>query len=451
MTLKLKLNLILSGVLLLVLAAWIVREVEFIRHSVQEEINASHRVATQLLAPLMQAAGVHGMPALQALLPALGRVRANELRLLDEAGVELYRSPESPYKAGRDAPAWFGALVTPPLSVRELKLPDGQLLIRPDASRAVLDGWDELVALMPKLAAGFVAFNLVAWVLVGRALRGFPLIVQALDRMQAGDLEVRLPALPGREALAIGTAFNRMVQSVADGMRERERAQRAEQRASESHELALMIERHLEEERRQIARELHDELGQSVTAIRSLAVSITRQPAAAAAVVSAAQIIDTEAARLYDAMHGVIPRLAPLSIEHTSLADALTDLIAQHRSRYPQVQFAFEHSGLPQSLGASATLAFYRAAQEAITNALRHGAPTAIHVAAARTDERIELTVRDNGRGLAGNWQQPGRFGLRGLRERFEALGGSVSVGASPGGGVAVHATLPHDMVGVAA
>lgn len=443
MTLKLKLNLTLSGLLLVLLLLWTAAGVRATRDSVREEITASNRVALQMLRPMMRTAGAYGIEGLQATLGALGRVRANEIELRADDGRVLYRSPPPVYKAGRSAPAWYAALVTPPLAAQELEVPGGRVILSPDPSRSVLDGWDELVAQLPWLALGFVAINAVAWLLIGAALRPLPQVVAALGRIEGGDLAVRLPPLPGRELSAIGVAFNRMAQSVADGLRAQQRAQAAERRAGESQDLAHAVARHVEEERRLIARELHDQLGQTVTAIRSLAMGIAQRPQVEAPAREAAELIEREAARLYDAMRGVIPRLAPLDLEQLGLADALATLVAESRERFPRVRFALVQQGLPE-LGASATLAFYRAAQEAITNAVRHGEPASIAISARQAGGRIELAVDDDGRGLPSDWQQPGRFGLRGLRERFEALGGALRIEPRAGGGVRLLATLPH-------
>ena len=105
-------------------------------------------------------------------------------------------------------------------------------------------------------------------------MRPFSLIVGGLNRLQAGDFDIVLPPLPGAEAGAIGTAFNRMVAVLQENLASRQRAFEAERRLSDARELAGRIEEHVDAQRREIARALHDELGQSVTAIRSLAMSI---------------------------------------------------------------------------------------------------------------------------------------------------------------------------------
>src|SRR5205085_3859322 len=131
------------------------------------------------------------------------------------------------------------------------------------------------------------------------------------NRLEAGDSGTRLPALHGSEAAAIGAAFNRMAGVLHETLENERRAARAERQLSDNRELVRWVDRQLELERRTIARELHDELGQSVTAMRSMALSIAqRVQASDAESERAARLIADESSRLYDAMHGLIPRLA---------------------------------------------------------------------------------------------------------------------------------------------
>jgi two-component system sensor histidine kinase UhpB len=201
---------------------------------------------------------------------------------------------------------------------------------------------------------------------------------------------------------------------------------------------------HTEAERRAIARELHDELGQSVTAIRSMATALCQRlaPVDAAAGATAALIAD-EAGRLYDAMHGIIPRLTPLTLDSLGLIDTLADLVQQTRRREPQVALRFTPSELPAALGPEVALAAYRVVQEALTNALRHGAARSIDITLGSGAGTFEVVVADDGGGLPADWQGGSHYGLRGLAERVESLGGTFEVGANTPRGVRIRATIP--------
>jgi two-component system sensor histidine kinase UhpB len=220
-----------------------------------------------------------------------------------------------------------------------------------------------------------------------------------------------------------------------------QKATEAETRLAEGRELAHLVEQRIEEERRLIAHELHDEFGQSVTAIRSLAVAIvtqSQQPAMS----EAAKLISDEAGRLYDAMHGLIPRLVPLSLDTLGLADTLENLVRDWQRRYPAVQLSARND-LSVELGPTVTLTIYRVAQEGLINALRHSQATQVQIDLGRDDHHIVLTVTDDGVGLAPDWARPGHFGLRGLADRVEHLGGSFTVANHEPHGLRLTARIP--------
>lgn len=444
MSLRFKLNLIVAMLMLVFVAALITQEIDATRRSVREEVAASNRVATQLLQRVSWIYVRDGLPAIEGFLNRLGRVRANSITLTDDAGQTLYRSPPATYKEGRNAPAWFARWVLPPLDRQEIELPGGRMLIEADASRAILDGWDDLVTLTTAGGVAVILVNLLVFGLVSYTLRPFPAIVAGLERLQGGDFAVRLPPFAGREAAMIGTAFNRMATAMEDQIEARRQALDAEKRLSENRELTQLIERHLEEERQHIARELHDELGQSVTAIRSLALSIAQRKAEADPdSATAANLIATEAGRLYDAMHGLIPRLTPITLDSLGLADTLRDLVEQYRGHHPAIRFELTLDELPEALAPDVALAAYRIVQEGLTNALRHSQASLIGVEATGRDGALHVLVEDNGSGIREDWQRPGHFGLRGLKERVSGLGGELQITTRPAGGTLLDARLP--------
>src|SRR6185295_15842249 len=142
MTLRLKINLIVGALTVLFVAVVIGLQLRGMRDSVHEEVVAANRVAAQLLNRTAWRYAAQGTPAMLAFLQGVGRVRSNDITLFDSDGAELYHSPPSPYKAGRDAPAWFDRWVAPPPSAMAIEFPDSRLVVRSNASRAVLDAWD---------------------------------------------------------------------------------------------------------------------------------------------------------------------------------------------------------------------------------------------------------------------------------------------------------------------
>jgi two-component system, NarL family, sensor histidine kinase UhpB len=431
--LRLTIHLLVGALMLLFILAMLWLQLRHMRDSVNEEVVAANRVASQLLNRTVLGYAAQGTPVLLTFLQGLGRVRSNEITLFDGAGQPLYRSPPSPYKAGREAPRWFSWLVSENLPVQAIDLPDARLEVRADASRAVLDAWDDAWRLLVAALAFLLAVNLAVYALVGRATRPFAQITAALNRVQGGAFDAALPPLPGREAGAIGAAFNRMVAELRAHIDAERRAARAEAQLDENRALARWLDQRVEEERRLIARELHDELGQSVTAMRSMAMAIrSRTGETDATSADAAGRIAEEAARLYQAMHGLIPRLTPLVLDQFGLADAIRDLVERTRVSHTDLNIDAQVELGDEALSPELALTLYRAAQEGLTNALRHGRATRVQIVLRAQSGAVTLEVIDNGCGLpADGWQRPGHYGLRWLHERALSVGGNLAIDAA--------------------
>jgi len=445
MRLRTRLNLVVAGLSAAFVIVLIASEIQSMRESVREEVEAANQVASHLLGRLAVVYSTIGGPDLVLqFLRQLGRVRANEVYLMSGTGEIIYRAPQASYKAGREAPPWFVRLLAPETARETFALRgDVQLVVEAQPSRAVLDAWDGIVRLSAIGAIMLVIVNGLAFWSIAHLLKPIPVIADGLERLQRGDLAYRLPPLAGSEANVIGTAFNRMAQAVEDKLQAERQARDAEARLEERREMGSLADQRVEEERRLIAHELHDEFGQSVTAIRSLALAIAAQGGARdPATGETARLISDEAGRLYDAMHSLIPRLAPLSLDTLGLSATIDNLVRDWRRRHPGIAIDLEQQ-LPPDLGPSVTLAIYRVVQESLINALRHAQPSRVAICVQGDRERIRIAVADDGVGLPADWARPGHFGLRGLADRVAQLGGTLSVGNQPGRGVLLSAEIP--------
>jgi two-component system sensor histidine kinase UhpB len=443
MRLRTRLHLVVTSLTVVFLIVLLGAEIRSTRARIREDIEAANQVATQLVSRLVDIYWSSGeTPVVLEFLDALGHVRSSDIVLRHPGGPILYHSPPATYKAGEYAPAWFAHLLAPSVPRHTFLLPSGdQLVIRAETSRAILDGWDAVVRLLGIAAIMLVIANALAFWMIERALAPFPVIIAGLGRLQRGEFGYRLPLLPGVEAHAIVKAFNRMAQAVQDNVAAQRKAREAEARLEERQEMTQVLEQRLEEERRLIAHELHDEFGQSVTAIRSLAQAIVAG-SSEPAIEDAARLISQEAARLYDAMHGLIPRLAPVSLDTMSLEGALESLAREMQRRHPSVTLSLHHE-LAIELGPSVTLTAYRVAQEGLINALRHAQAAHVEIDLRADATRLLVTVTDDGIGLTRERSRPGRFGLRGLRERVGHLGGQLSVDNREPRGVRLAAEIP--------
>src|SRR4029079_19070199 len=146
---------------------------------------------------------------------------------------------------------------------------------------------------------------------------------------------------------------------------------------------------------------------------------------------------------LYDAMHGLIPRLIQLSLDTLGLAETLDSLVRDWQRRYPSMQLSLQHE-LTADLGPSVSLAIYRIVQEGLINALRHAQASRVDIDVRADGERIAVSVRDDGVGLPADWSRPGHFGLKGFDDRVAQLGGRFSVANSTiARGVDLQAEIP--------
>jgi two-component system, NarL family, sensor histidine kinase UhpB len=146
---------------------------------------------------------------------------------------------------------------------------------------------------------------------------------------------------------------------------------------------------------------------------------------------------------LYDAMHGLIPRLTPLSLDTLGLAATLESLVRDWQRRHPSIVLSLRQE-LPIELGPSIALTIYRVVQEGLINALRHAQASRVDIAVQCDARRITATVIDDGVGLPADWAvRPGHFGLRGLSDRVQQLGGTFAIGNRGGRGVRLSADIP--------
>ena len=251
-------------------------------------------------------------------------------------------------------------------------------------------------------------------------------------------------------AVAVAWFVWRRVREVRAELAHRIALERAlESALEENRRLSQAHVRLQEAERRRLARELHDELGQHLNAIKIEAVSLRRCAADDPAELSrgASAIVDS-ADHLHAVVRDMTRSLRPAGLDELGVQAALEDYVQSWRSRFPEVDVTLDVSGELEGLGEAVNITLYRLVQEALTNVSRHARARHVRITLGRAsgaaDVRIELS--DDGSGSVSPWQSDG-VGLIGMRERVESLGGSLSVVTRPQSGFTVSASLPVEAV----
>jgi two-component system sensor histidine kinase UhpB len=263
------------------------------------------------------------------------------------------------------------------------------------------------------------------------------------ERFQVDELAIVLVAL------AVGMTWFAL-RRYHNARREVRLRNEAQARLTESlAEQRRLAQRYLllqEAERKALARELHDELGQYLNAIKIDAVALRDDAPANEARRENATSIIANADHVYRTVGGLIRRLRPVGLDELGLAAALEHTVDGARARAPGTRFNLSISGAIEHLGETCDLTIYRLVQEGLTNCAKHASASEVEIALVRAREargdRVSLTVTDNGAGA--NWAgRPDGLGLVGMRERVEALGGELQITTAPGYGFRFVASFP--------
>jgi PAS domain S-box-containing protein len=197
-----------------------------------------------------------------------------------------------------------------------------------------------------------------------------------------------------------------------------------------------------EEERRNLARELHDELGQSLNAIKVDAVTIRDNSAALPEIHRGALSIIEVSSQVYDVVRSLMQRLRPVALDELGLRSAMQYCVEQWQRRHAGVRCTFTADGELDDLDEQTNITLYRLVQECLTNVAKHADATQVGISMTRAVHELRFSFGDNGKGFDPSQKRRG-LGLVGLRERVEALAGHFELDSAPGRGVHVKAVIP--------
>ncbi len=442
MSLRLRLNLLITALSLafMMAAGWAI--VNDAKVSIRERVEAASRVTVQLLdnvivTSVMNPSLGDTTDVLNVFLRSLGYVRSSQIKLYDYRGNVLYESPQSSYRSEVHPPQWFISLVEPKKETVQRRVRYGTLVVTSSAAGSIREAWRGVQNLMWMGFGFFLILNIMVYALLSHALRPVRHILGAINRMEQGDLTVRLESFKLPEFDTIGHSLNRMAESLE-----------AERQLEENRQLTALIQTHIEDERRSLARELHDELGQYVTAIKTFAVGIANKTMEKMPDVSSnAQTIVAAANHIYDGMHSIIRHLRPGALDNLGLSETIKDALHHLQKQHPEIEFKLDLVGDLESLGESLNINVYRIVQESLNNAVKHAKASMIHVVLKKDEAgNLSLKIQDNGLGMnVSSVDQSKHFGLLGIRERTQGFHGQFNIESTPKKGTTILIYIPRE------
>jgi two-component system, NarL family, sensor histidine kinase UhpB len=449
LSLRARLNMLLALVLMLGLAINIGRLVLEAAPRVQAEDQSVIRLAREFMETLV--VGLNETPdpdaRLKQIVQDLSRLRHVSITLQDDDAADARPAATDRGDEGdpSSVPAWFVALVHPektavtvPILVRG-KPRSLVITSHPDDEMAEI--WDGIVTQLQVGSAIAAALFLMTMLVVSRALAPLQAISQAMMNIEAGGYDTRVQPGGSPELASICAKLNHLAAALGEAVEEKRRLA----------ESAVSLQ---DVERKEIARELHDEFGPYLFALRAHASSLMR--------IADIREPDTDALRkhggaileqvnaLQQFNRRVLEKLRPVGLAELGLREALAALLRLWGESHPGVVIETTVSPSLGEIGETADLTIYRIVQEALTNVFRHASATSVNVtiepatqlSGKKRDSRggALVRVRDNGSGLRPDHKLG--LGLIGMRERVLALGGTLTV-ASSDSGVVVEAIVP--------
>ncbi len=208
--------------------------------------------------------------------------------------------------------------------------------------------------------------------------------------------------------------------------------------------LTTIIQEHIEDERRSLARELHDELGQYVSAIKIFAQNISNKSKGNKIIQTSASSVTSAANQIYDGMHNIIRKLRPGALDNLGLSETIKDSVSNWQKQHSNLQLILSIKGDIDDLGEVININIYRIIQECMNNALKHSKASKIKINLSIIKKDLVLEFSDNGVGFNTNTLKNSKqFGLVGIKERVQSLRGTFEIKSSRSDGTKLTIIIP--------
>lgn len=568
MTLRLRLNILISMIMMLFIIVLSIVLILASKQSIEEGVEGANKVTLQLLDSVIMSSvqnpewgDTHIV--MQRFLEDLGHVRSNRISLYDLQGNLLYKSPPSTYRLNTSPPAWFVRFLAPPPDVSSRLIRFGRLILETNPVGTIKEAWVEMSRLFYIAIIFLVALNIFVYFLLGKWLQPINPMLRAIEKMGSGMLDIRLPQFQLPEFNSISNNFNKMGSSLEENIKENQRlasiaeqtadaiimhdknlkisfwnhsaetifgykrsevigksaglivpeklkkefldnlsnikkrqsinnyetkrltkkgdlidvsisasplidkktkkvvgdivsmrdisekilAKKSQKELRQNRELTAIIQGHIEDERRSLARELHDELGQYVSAVKIFAQNIiNRSKGKDKDIEESALSVTSAANQIYDGMHSIIRQLRPGSLDNLGLSETIKDMASNWRSQHPSIQIDLFVGKNLDHLGEAININIYRIIQEAMNNCLKHARAHNISINLDHKDKYLTLIFNDDGVGFDTSiLTKSKQFGLIGMKERVKSLSGMFTIKSTPTKGTLINISIPLD------
>jgi len=407
------------------------------RQSVANEMHKALEAGDHIVDNALLSLPATGTDAyLQRLVHSFDDNRHVRVTLMDQGRQRFASSVAAP----EAVPGWFVELLKP-LPDRRVDssplLPGFYLVVSSDPHNEISESWDQL-------RDGTISLALFSLLALGLLLLAMARIQAPLKRLGAGfaavgggDYAARVKPDGPREFLRLAEAFNRMA----------ERLDKMESANARMSRQMLAIQ---DEERADLARELHDEMGPFLFAMRvdAEAIEASAQATSQDVIAARARAVGEAVTHIQRHVRLLLRQLRPTDFTDFGLTAGIENLAAFWRRHIDDIAIELDIAAAQDGFGADIDATIYRLVQEGLTNAARHGGAKHVRIVIATDDGNLSVTVDDDGVGLASDANDSAGFpnnglGLKGMRERLASLDGKLSLSARPSGGTRLAAKIP--------
>ncbi|GAA4013000.1 sensor histidine kinase [Actimicrobium antarcticum] len=416
----------LGALLLVLLLVTVVINLYSLHKDVRAEVIASEQLVRVLLGASQFDPALSQVEATTRLAAILNAAPLRHLSI--RAGSELM--PAEPASLTTRMASLLGIIPTAEAG-QLVQLGRQSLRIAPNPSSEIEERLSDTVRLSLTLLFFSGATLLVAWWSAHRALAPVRELEAGLQRLAQGAVDPALPAFALREFSRVAGAIDQLAAALSTS--------RAAQR-----QLSRQLIRVQEDERRTLARDLHDEMGQTLTAIGVTAAYLQRhaQQLDASQISDCAQDLRRDVRTTGEQLRAMLKRLRPHGLDGPGLASALRELVAGWQQRDAGIDFRLVLPARLPALGEETGLVLYRVVQEALTNVVRHSGARRCSVTISVALHALSLQIEDDGRGLPVDVALRGS-GLPGMEERLLMIGGSLQMCPQQPCGLVLQIILP--------